>query len=139
MNMLGYVLFINVQYFVIPSGEYYANLKPIRTDRGLKMGGERRISPEKRGWLAVDWAVEQHQSFKRVRPGAPYVIAVFNHDTPNAMPFEKLREELGIGEDFKLVPCDPKNNEDAKRVFIELLEIVGTPAAERAREAIQSL
>jgi hypothetical protein len=64
---------------------------------------------------------------------------VVNHDTPNAMPFDKLREELGVGEEVRLIPCDPTNKDDAKRVFTELLDVVGTPEAKRAKEIIQAV
>ena len=56
------------------------------------------------------------------------------------MPLDKLSEELKVGEEVKLIPCNPEDRGDVKHVLLELLAILDlSPDVEGVTKLIQSL
>jgi hypothetical protein len=139
-NFLGCIFCVDVKYRVIEEHEY-TQYKLVPTEKGNKLTKpEKRIEPEQRGWLRVPNAVFGHKIFKELEPDAPYVVAIINHDTPNAMPLDKLHDELQVGEKIKLIPCNPEKRSDVKHVLLELMAILKPSSdIESATKLIESL
>ena len=126
--MLGYIVLVDSQYLDLENEKDTEQVWMI----------EREIYGFiTKGWLYMSSAREKVHIFRQIVPDAPFTVAVLNQDTPNAMPLDKVREELELDDDVKIVPCDPKSKADVKKVLLELLNsLETTPTIEQVIDTI---
>lgn len=128
--MLGYVILADSEYLDL---ELEKDTKTVQMTMARVCFGAKA-----KGWLYMLAAKEKVQSFKQIAPDASFIVAVLNQDTPNAMPLDKVREELELDDSVKLVPCDPENKTDVKHVLLELLNALErTPTIEQVIDTIR--
>lgn len=120
IELFGYILFVDAQYFDTRlKGESH-----ISPHEYVKAGIEKMHFKKETGWLYVEEATWGIQDFLQTIPVHPYVIAVTNSQSPNAMPINQLHDELGFSEKIKIIPCNPKNRDSVKSVVLGLLDVV---------------